>query len=60
MADGDTQIPKMDDPLQIPCIKPGAMDGLQPFLAATAQRHHQAAQQQQGQQENGEDTCHGV
>ncbi len=33
MADGDTQVPKMDDPLQIPCIKPGAMDGLQPFLA---------------------------
>jgi len=33
MADGDTQIPKMDDPLQIPCIKPGSMDGLQPFLA---------------------------
>ena len=34
MADGDTQIPKMDDPLQVPCIKPGAMDGLQPFLAS--------------------------
>ena len=34
MADGDTQIPKMDDPLQVPCIKPGSMDGLQPFLAS--------------------------
>ncbi len=33
MADGDTQVPQLDDPLQIPCIKPGAMDGLQPFLA---------------------------
>ncbi|SMH44024.1 sulfate reduction electron transfer complex DsrMKJOP subunit DsrK [Maritimibacter sp. HL-12] len=33
MADGDTQIPKLDDPLQVPCIKPGSMDGLQPFLA---------------------------
>jgi Fe-S oxidoreductase len=34
MADGDTQVPKLDDPLQIPCIKPGSMDGLQPFLAS--------------------------
>ncbi|HCQ65180.1 MAG TPA: reductase [Rhodobacteraceae bacterium] len=34
MADGDTQVPKMDDPLQVPCIKPGSMDGLQPFLAS--------------------------
>jgi [DsrC]-trisulfide reductase subunit K len=34
MADGDTSIPKRDDPLQVPCIKPGAMDGLQPFLAS--------------------------
>jgi Fe-S oxidoreductase len=33
MADGDSSIPKLDDPLQVPCIKPGAMDGLQPFLA---------------------------
>ncbi len=33
MADGDTQVPQLSDPLQIPCIKPGAMDGLQPFLA---------------------------
>jgi Fe-S oxidoreductase len=33
MADGDTQIPRLDDPLQVPCIKPGSMDGLQPFLA---------------------------
>ncbi len=32
MADGD--IPKLDDPLQVPCLKPGAMDGLQPFLAS--------------------------
>lgn len=34
MADGDTQIPIRDDALQVPCIKPGAMDGLQPFLAS--------------------------
>jgi Fe-S oxidoreductase len=34
MADGDTQIPRLDDPLQVPCIKPGSMDGLQPFLAS--------------------------
>ncbi|GKY86399.1 sulfate reduction electron transfer complex DsrMKJOP subunit DsrK [Sinisalibacter aestuarii] len=34
MADGDTNIPKLDDPLQVPCIKPGAMEGLQPFLAS--------------------------
>jgi len=34
MADGDTQIPKLDDPLQVPCIKPGSMEGLQPFLAS--------------------------
>lgn len=39
MADGDTQIPLRDDPLQVPCIKPGAMDGLQPFLASP---EHQA------------------
>ncbi len=32
MADGE--IPKLDDPLQVPCLKPGAMDGLQPFLAS--------------------------
>ncbi|MEJ2030733.1 MAG: (Fe-S)-binding protein, partial [Maritimibacter sp.] len=37
MADGE--IPKLDDPLQVPCIKPGAMDGLQPFLASP---EHQA------------------
>lgn len=34
MADGDNQIPKMDDALSVPCIKPGSMDGLQPFLAS--------------------------
>ncbi len=34
MADGDNQIPKLDDALQVPCIKPGSMDGLQPFLAS--------------------------
>lgn len=34
MADGDTQVPQLSDPLQIPCIKPGAMEGLQPFLAS--------------------------
>ncbi|RME18693.1 MAG: (Fe-S)-binding protein [Alphaproteobacteria bacterium] len=34
MADGDTQVPILDDPLQVPCIKPGAMEGLQPFLAS--------------------------
>lgn len=34
MADGDTQVPKLSDPLDAPCIKPGAMDGLQPFLAS--------------------------
>jgi len=39
MADGDPQIPLRDDPLQVPCIKPGAMDGLQPFLASP---EHQA------------------
>jgi Fe-S oxidoreductase len=37
MADGE--IPKLDDPLQVPCIKPGSMDGLQPFLASP---EHQA------------------
>jgi [DsrC]-trisulfide reductase subunit K len=40
MADGDTSVPKLDDPLQVPCIKPGSMDGLQPFLASP---EHQAA-----------------
>lgn len=39
MADGDTGVPKLDDPLQVPCIKPGSMDGLQPFLASP---EHQA------------------
>lgn len=34
MADGDNQIPIRDDALQVPCIKPGSMDGLQPFLAS--------------------------
>ena len=34
MADGDTGVPKLSDPLQTPCIKPGAMEGLQPFLAS--------------------------
>jgi Fe-S oxidoreductase len=33
MADGDKP-PFLDDPLDVPCIKPGAMDGLQPFLAS--------------------------
>ena len=32
MADGD--IPKMDHPLDIPCLKHGAMEGLQPYRAA--------------------------
>ncbi|MCA0869241.1 (Fe-S)-binding protein [Seohaeicola saemankumensis] len=32
MADGD--IPKMDHPLDIPCLKHGAMEGLKPFQAA--------------------------
>ncbi|OIP83420.1 MAG: reductase [Rhodobacterales bacterium CG2_30_65_12] len=34
MADGDTQVPKLAYPTATPCIKPGAMEGLQPFLAS--------------------------
>lgn len=34
MADGDTDLPKLDFPLDIPCLKPGAMEGLKPFIAA--------------------------
>ncbi len=40
MADGDTKVPHLDHPLQAPCIRPGAMDGLQPFLASP--EHQQA------------------
>lgn len=32
-ADGN-DIPKMDHPLEIPKLKCGAMEGLQPFIAA--------------------------
>ncbi|MCB1364241.1 MAG: (Fe-S)-binding protein [Rhodobacteraceae bacterium] len=38
MADGD-DLPRMDFPLDIPCLKAGAMEGLHPFLAAP---EHQA------------------
>ncbi|WP_319823949.1 sulfate reduction electron transfer complex DsrMKJOP subunit DsrK [Thalassovita sp.] len=33
MADGD-DLPKMEFPLDIPCLKPDAMKGLKPFIAA--------------------------
>lgn len=33
MADG-AELPKMDHPLDIPCIKAGAMEGLKPYIAA--------------------------
>lgn len=34
MADGADDIRKMDHPLDIPCLKHGAMEGLAPFIAA--------------------------
>ena len=34
MADGDTQVPELAFPLDIPCLKRGAMEGTQPFIAA--------------------------
>jgi len=39
MADGDNKVPHLDWPTQTPCIKPGSMEGLQPFLASP---EHQA------------------
>lgn len=33
MADGD-DLPKMEHPLDIPCLKAGAMEGLKPYVAA--------------------------
>ncbi len=38
MADGD-DLRKMEHPLDIPCLRPGAMEGLEPFIAAP---EHQA------------------
>ncbi len=38
MADGD-DLRKMEHPLDIPCLRPGAMEGLEPFVAAP---EHQA------------------
>lgn len=34
MADGADDLRKMEHPLDIPCLKPGAMEGLKPFIAA--------------------------
>ena len=34
MADGADDLRKMEHPLDIPCLKVGAMEGLQPFIAA--------------------------
>lgn len=34
MADGADDLRKMDHPLDIPCLKHGAMEGLAPFIAA--------------------------
>jgi len=34
MADGDTKVPELDFPLDIPCLKHGAMEGTKPFVAA--------------------------
>ena len=34
MADGADDLRKMEHPLDIPCLKPGAMEGLAPFIAA--------------------------
>ncbi|MCU9837895.1 (Fe-S)-binding protein [Ruegeria sp. WL0004] len=39
MADGDTQVPELAFPLDIPCLKRGAMEGTKPFVA---QAEHQA------------------
>ncbi|MCB1333386.1 MAG: (Fe-S)-binding protein [Roseivivax sp.] len=39
MADGDTQVPELSFPLDIPCLKRGAMEGTKPFVAAP---EHQA------------------
>lgn len=33
MADGDTQVPELAFPLDVPCLKHGAMEGTQPFIA---------------------------
>ena len=34
MADGDTKVPELDFPLDVPCLKHGAMEGLKPYVAA--------------------------
>lgn len=34
MADGDNKVPEMDFPLDIPCLKNGAMEGTKPFIAS--------------------------
>ena len=39
MADGADDLRKMEHPLDIPCLKPGEMEGLKPFIAAP---EHQA------------------
>lgn len=34
MADGDTDLPHQEWPLDVPCLKPGAMEGPGPYVAA--------------------------
>ncbi len=34
MAEGNSDIPKLEDALDIPCLRIGAMEGLKPFIAA--------------------------